>query len=730
MLSANYGQFCRYKMIKQLSDESMKTGAREIQYFFYSQAFADGFRTAFAILFPALLGDYLGHFETGLTISLGAACTNLVDSPGPIIHRKNALFITTVLVFCIAGLTSLARMNIYTMGLEIVLATFFFSMFNVYGNRATSVGNAVILVMILTMDAPVEPAEVLPHALLVFAGALFYTILSLLLHTIRPYRIAQRALADCVREISTYLSIKADFYNVNTGIEENYRKLVAQQIVVNEKQDAARELFFKTRQIVKESTTDGRRLVFTFVETVDLFEDITAAYYDYALLRKQFDHTGALELIHHSLKKIAAELDSIGLAMQANASFTRTFDYDEEVRQLKSEIDRIAPKGEAQTLVLRKILVNIRRILSELNNINQYFDRDIERKRSKVDHTHFVSHQPLDPKIFWNNLSLESSAFRHSLRVSIGCLAGFIIVNLLSYGHHSYWVLMTIAFMLKPAFSLTKQRNIERIVGTFAGGIIGILILVFIPNKTVHFVLMVGLMIATYSFMRIQYLVMVICMTPYILILFSFLGSNFKLVAEERILDTLLGCTIAFAAGYFLFPHWESDQLKEHMRGILKANAAYLQKIIDALSGKKPSMLEYKLARKEVYLNTANLSAAFQRMLSEPKSKQKKEKDVHQFVVLNHILFSNIATLATTLLSKDERVHAPELIHIAKKARKNLCESSKRFGDDDVLNPSHDGHPMHQEAVLNSDDALMREQLNFINKLSADIDKTTKTLSD
>jgi uncharacterized membrane protein (TIGR01666 family) len=708
----------------------MKTQAREIQYFFYSQSFADGFRATFAILLPALLGNYFDFFEVGLTISLGAMCVSLTDAPGPIIHRKNGMFITSAIIFCIAGITSLAKLNLYTMGLEIVLVTFFFSMFNVYGNRATSVGNASILVMILTMDTPIESAQILPHALLILAGGIFYTVLSLLLNTIRPYRIAQRALADCVREISTYLSIKADFYNTEINIEENYRKLVAQQIVVNTKQDAARELFFKTRQIVKESTTVGRRLVFTFVETVDLFEDITAAYYDYALLRKQFAHTGALELIHHSLKKIAAQLDFIGLAIQANTSFSKTFDYDEEVRQLKSEIDRIAPKGEAQTLVLRKILVNIRRILGELNTINQYFERDIKRKNSKLDHSHFVSHQPLDAKIFWNNLSLKSSAFRHSLRVATACLAGFIIVNLLSYGHHSYWVLMTIAFMLKPAFSLTKQRNIERIVGTFAGGIIGILILVFIPDKTVHFILMILLMIATYSFMRIKYLVMVICMTPYILILFSFLGSNFKLVAEERILDTLLGCTIAFAAGYFLFPHWESDQLKQYMRGILKANAAYLQKIIDALAGRKPSMLEYKLARKDVYLNSANLSAAFQRMLSEPKSKQKKEKDVHQFVVLNHILFSNIATLATTLLSKDERVHAPELIHIAKKARKNLCESSKRFGDDEALNSTHDGHPMHQEAILNSDDALMREQLNFINKLSADIDKTTKTLSD
>jgi uncharacterized membrane protein (TIGR01666 family) len=708
----------------------MKTQAREIQYFFYSQAFADGIRTSFAVLLPALLGNYFGFFDIGLTISLGAMCTSLVDAPGPIIHRKNALYVTSAIVFGMAGITSIARLNIYTMGLEIAVASFFFSMFNVYGNRATSVGNAAILVMILTMDTPIEMADVLPHALPILGGGIFYTILSLLLHTLRPYRIAQRALADCIREISTYLSIRSDFYDENIDLDANYKKLVAQQIVVNEKQDAARELFFKTRQIVKETTTDGRRLVFTFVETVDLFEDITASYYNYDLLRKQFEHTGALQLIHDSLKKIAFELDSIGIAIQSNTSFTRTFDYDEEVKHLKFEIDRIAPKGESKTLVLRKILVNIRKMLTELNNINQYFEGDIKANKSRLDHTHFVSHQPLDPKIFWNNLSLKSSAFRHSLRVCIASLAGFAIVNLVSYGHHSYWVLMTIAFMLKPAFSLTKQRNIERIIGTFAGGLIGVLILVFIPNKTVHFIFLILLMIGTYSFMRIKYLWMVICTTPYVLLLFSFLGSNYKTVVEERVFDTVLGCAIAFTSGYFLFPHWESDQLKEYMRGILKANAAYLQKIIDALSGKKPSMLEYKLARKEVYLNTANLSAAFQRMLSEPKSKQKKEKDVHQFVVLNHILFSNIATVATTLLSKETKVHATELIQIAKRAKTTLCESTKKFGEDVILNTSQDVYPIKTESVLNSDDALMKEQLNFINKLTIDIDKTTRAIID
>ena len=90
------------------------------------------------------------------------------------------------------------------------------------------------------------------------------------------------------------------------------------------------------------------------------------------------------------------------------------------------------------------------------------------------------------------------------------------------------------------------------------------------------------------------YLVMVMFTTPYVLILFSLFGFGFRDVAQERVIDTLVGCTIAFLASYLLFPRWESEQLKDHMKSILQANAAYLKKIIEALAGQKFSMLEYK----------------------------------------------------------------------------------------------------------------------------------------
>ena len=134
---------------------------REVQYFFYSQAFADGFRATFAILLPALLGSYLGYFDIGLTISLGAMCVSLTDAPGPVLHRRNGMLFAAAFTVVVCIITGFARMNVYTMALGIALVTFFFSMFVVYGARATAVGNSAILVMILTMDRQLAMAEIL-----------------------------------------------------------------------------------------------------------------------------------------------------------------------------------------------------------------------------------------------------------------------------------------------------------------------------------------------------------------------------------------------------------------------------------------------------------------------------------------------------------------------------------------------------------------------------------------
>lgn len=711
-------------MLKEtLTNKSVK----EVTYFFYSQAFADGLRATVAIVLPALIGSYLGHFDTGLTISLGAMCVSLTDAPGPVLNKRNGMLISAALAFLTAVVTALVSHNPYLLGFEVAAVTFFFSMFVVYGTRATAVGNTAILIMILTMDRQIPANEVLPHAALILAGGLFYMTMSLLLYWLRPYRNAQRALGECIREIADYLSIRADFYNPATNLEDTYNRMVSQQIVVNEKQDAVRELFFKTRQIVEEGTDQGRKLVFTFVETVDLFEDITAAYYDYRSLRELFGNSGALTIVHGALKRIVTEINAVGAAIQGAGTFRKSFDYEEEIKRIKAEIDAVPVETQNSKMVLRRIVVNIRNLLADLDRIEQYFDGGKRFKKSGVDHSHFVTHQPLDPKIFATNLNLASSAFRHAIRVCLACVVGFLIAKLFQYGAHSYWILLTIAFIIKPAYSLTKQRNVERLLGTVVGGGVGVLLLLFVHNSTALFIIMVVLMVGTYSFMRINYLAMVLCITPYVLILFTFLGTAFRQVATERIIDTAIACVIAFSASHFLFPNWEADQLKTFMQGIVRANASYLEKIIRALSGQKVDMLDYKLARREVYLNSANLSAAFQRMLSEPKSKQSSSSQVQQFVVLNHILFSNIATVATSLLEKEAKPHSADLLQLAKKTYARLNDSQKKFRSQEELPPLPEASELAPDST-NAGDELMQEQLRFIYGVSKDIDKISASL--
>ena len=123
---------------------------------------------------------------------------------------------------------------------EITFFPFLFSMFTVYGNRAASVGTSALLVMIFMMDKEVKPDQVVTLSATILAGGIWYLLFSLLFFGIRPYRAAQQTLGENISDIAVFLRIKADFYLPDTDIDENYRKLVSQQIKVSRKAPGCR----------------------------------------------------------------------------------------------------------------------------------------------------------------------------------------------------------------------------------------------------------------------------------------------------------------------------------------------------------------------------------------------------------------------------------------------------------------------------------------------------------
>ncbi|WP_449437285.1 FUSC family protein [Pedobacter steynii] len=116
-------------------------------------------------------------------------------------------------------------------------------------------------------------------------------------------------------------------------------------------------------------------------------------------------------------------------------------------------------------------------------------------------------------------------------------------------------------------------------MGTVIGAFVGMGILVYIHDKNTLFVILLICMIGCYSFQRKNYVVSVLFMTPYILVLFDFLGLGSISLARERIYDTLIGSGIALLASYSLFPNWEYEKLKEAMVDTLIANVKYFEQV-------------------------------------------------------------------------------------------------------------------------------------------------------
>jgi len=706
---------------------------KEIKSFFYSQYFSDGLRITIGLLLPALVLTQFHNLGFGVDMSLGALCVSIVDTPGPVAQKRNAMAISNLCIFLVAVITGFARLNLYTLGVEVALFSFLFSMLAVYGNRAAFVGTGALLVMILMMDQATKPDQILTVSLVILLGGVWYMIFSLVFFGIRPYRAAQQALGENIFDIAQFLRIKADFYDPTIDIDENYRKLVSQQIQVSQHQDVVREILFKSRLLVRESTSASRILVLTFVDLVDMFENIMATHYDYAAMRDKFKGTGILENVSRIIHNMANEVDNAAFIVLSNAKHKQPFDFLPELEELKTKIDALNITHETSNLVLKKILINLRDVNSKIATIYEYYGSDSARllfnDRRKIEYSKFVTSQDYAPHVFLDNLSFSSTVFKHALRVSAMCLLGFMVAKFISTGHHSYWILLTIIVILKPGFSLSKQRNYQRLIGTVSGGIIGIGILLLVHNKTAEFACMVFFMLGCYSFQRLNYVVSVLLMTPYILILFSFLGVNN--IVTERITDTIIGSVIAFVASYLIFPSWEFEQVNGYLSDVICANANYLQKIAENLSGKPMDITEYKLARKDVFVKSGNLSAAFERMTSEPKSKQRNVKEVHKFVVLNHILSSYIATVAAELMDKSLADPQPEIIRSVRKSLATLNDISKKLGGaktellSDHVNVT-EINPKAPEPFTY--ETLLKEQLGFINKMSTDIARVTDNL--
>jgi uncharacterized membrane protein (TIGR01666 family) len=627
---------------------------KEYRSFISSHYLNEGVRITVGVLTPVLLLGNLGMLETGIAVGLGALAVSITDSPGPIHHRRNGMIACAIIVFLVALITGISSRSSWLFLVLLPVFSFFFSMIGVYGARVTSIGLATLLIMVLQTQHELKGWQLIYNSLYMLAGSCWYILFSLLLYQIRPYKLIQQALGEYAMAAAGYLRSKGRFYDEDSDPDKNYSELLQTQIQVQEKQNLLAELLFKTRSVVKESTNTSRALMMIFLDINDLFERAMTAHQDYEKLHNYFRGSDIMERFHSIIRMLANDLDEIGIALQSGRSSRYNELIDKKIMEEREHLHELRqtdmnPTNIEGFISLRHILDSIQDIASRIRTLHQYTSSKTKVKKrdlGELNPSDFVSSQSFDPKIFLDNFSRRSNIFRHSLRIAMAATTAWLIGFFFPLGH-SYWILLTVIVILKPGFGLTRRRNIERLTGTLIGTALGAALLFLVRNNDVILVLLILSMIGAYSFIRKTYLIGVVLITIYLLLMFHLLQPHdFRTILTDRIIDTAIGSAIAFLFSYLLSPLWEHQQIDEYVVRVLHDNKDYFSAVASVFTGVPSKPEEIRLKRKDSWVSLANLSDAFNRMLTEPRSKQKNVKFIHQLVVSNHMLTSYIATLS------------------------------------------------------------------------------------
>jgi uncharacterized membrane protein YccC len=175
-----------------------------------------------------------------------------------------------------------------------------------------------------------------------------------------------------------------------------------------------------------------------------------------------------------------------------------------------------------------------------------------------------------------------------------------------------YWVLLTVAIVLKPDYGSVFTRAVQRGAGTLLGVLIGSLLLTFV-SRDAWVLLPMAIAAGALPWARNgNFGLFSVFQTPLIILLLDLATPSGAQLVGARLVDTLIGCGIVLVFGYLLWPQTWRAPLDDALRGAARA----LDRFIDAAFNESP--VETRRARRASYRALAELQTQLQRRLAEP----------------------------------------------------------------------------------------------------------------
>ncbi|MFJ2863174.1 FUSC family protein [Kitasatospora sp. NPDC087314] len=212
-------------------------------------------------------------------------------------------------------------------------------------------------------------------------------------------------------------------------------------------------------------------------------------------------------------------------------------------------------------------------------------------------------------------LLLSGASWRYGLRLALCIGAAQILVSVIAVPR-SYWVSLTVTFVMKPDFGSVFSRAVLRALGTAAGLLIAAPVLAEVPHGWWDVPVMAALATLVPALSAKGYAFQTAAITPVILLLSDLLNHQGFHLVLPRLYDSLIGCGISLLAGYLLWPESWHTRIGERLADAVADTATYVSLAFTTGPGiDQPARAR---CRRRLYRDLSAVRSEFQRALTEP----------------------------------------------------------------------------------------------------------------
>jgi uncharacterized membrane protein YccC len=620
------------------------------------------------------------HFALGAIAGSAAAVGVIVaappDLPGPrrgkFLQMLPAPLIGLPLFFAV----QLLHAAPLRLGLLLVPATFLAFVAMAWGKRGIPIAIAVMLAMVFSMATPKPTGmeEIIERTLHFGIGAALYVGYATLANLVLNGRYRTQALADVLLSLAALMRTEArqfaprdDAGDVREIPAPLLGQLLREQAVLADQIQA-------TRDIVLESprTPRRQRLAGMLVIVLELRDLLLASELDLDALKSHPGHAQALNEMQRVLVELADETASLADALLLRRQPDPVPDRRPELALIHLDGDAQTPSpaggaGPTAAMLARGLASRIGHINDEVLRLNSLARGEAKPDLAivRANWQMFVSATEWSLRPFLTLWRWDAPPLRHAIRAALAVGTGYAIAVLMPWGSHDYWILLTIVVVLRGSLSQTLERRNARVAGTLLGCVVAVGLLSVHLSPLELLAAMTVAQAVAHGFAVRRYLVTAVAATVLGLVQAHMLntGASTTFALFERVADTLIGATIAWAFCYVL-PSWERSQIAALVARTLTAQARHARLALGL--GQLHSVatspeLEWRLARKEAFDSLSALVQATQRSLSEPRAVRPPLEPLEHLQAHSYQLLAQLSAVKSMLVLRRDRLTPAEI---------------------------------------------------------------------